>query len=104
MTGKQSMTAPVIVYSYFPQPNDSVGITELLCRRAYSRIFSLFIFLKENASSSDQALLSTPKTKDLVPKFASSQGALSEAFMNSMIKMNSMTGGQEVRKDCRVVN
>ncbi|KAF5735918.1 peroxidase 64-like [Tripterygium wilfordii] len=54
--------------------------------------------------SSDQALVSIPKTKDLVSKFASSQGAFSEAFVNSMIKMSSITGGQEVRKDCRVVN
>ncbi|KAG6647195.1 hypothetical protein CIPAW_07G062100 [Carya illinoinensis] len=54
--------------------------------------------------SSDQALLDFPKTKDLVSKFASSQEAFTKAFMNSMIKMSSITGGQEIRKDCRVVN
>ncbi|KAJ4836912.1 Peroxidase 64 [Turnera subulata] len=54
--------------------------------------------------SSDQALLTTPKTKQLVSKFASSKDTFSKAFANSMIKMSSITGGQEVRKDCRVVN
>ncbi|XP_041018779.1 peroxidase 64-like [Juglans microcarpa x Juglans regia] len=54
--------------------------------------------------SSDQALLDFPKTKDLVSKFASSQEAFTKAFVNSMIKMSSITGGQEIRKDCRVVN
>ncbi|GLT39289.1 hypothetical protein SLA2020_134870 [Shorea laevis] len=54
--------------------------------------------------SSDEALLTTPNTKDLVSKFAGSQEAFSEAFVKSMIKMSSLTGGQEVRKDCRVVN
>lgn len=54
--------------------------------------------------SSDKSLLDLPKTKDLVSKFASSHEAFSEAFVKSMIKMSSITGGQEVRKDCRVVN
>ncbi|KAM1047607.1 hypothetical protein TB2_026426 [Malus domestica] len=54
--------------------------------------------------SSDQALLSFPKTKGLVTKFASSKQAFLDAFVNSMIKMSSINGGQEIRKDCRVVN
>lgn len=54
--------------------------------------------------SSDQALLSFPKTKNLVTKFATSKEAFLDAFVNSMIKMSSITGGQEVRKDCRIVN
>ncbi|PQM32980.1 hypothetical protein Pyn_26036 [Prunus yedoensis var. nudiflora] len=54
--------------------------------------------------SSDQALLSLPKTKNLVTKFATSKEAFLDAFVNSMIKMSSITGGQEVRKDCRIVN
>ncbi|KAL0333860.1 UNVERIFIED_CONTAM: Peroxidase 64 [Sesamum angustifolium] len=53
--------------------------------------------------SSDQALLTTPKTKSLVYKFASSKEAFHTAFAESMIKM-SINGGQEVRKDCRFVN
>ncbi|KAG5534542.1 hypothetical protein RHGRI_022607 [Rhododendron griersonianum] len=48
--------------------------------------------------------LTSPNTKDLVSKFASSQEAFYKAFVNSMIKMSSIPGGQEVRKDCRVIN
>ncbi|KAH9662574.1 peroxidase 64 [Citrus sinensis] len=54
--------------------------------------------------ASDQALLSHPETKNLVSKFASSHQSFNEAFVKSMIKMSSINGGQEVRKDCRVVN
>ncbi|KAF5200127.1 Peroxidase [Thalictrum thalictroides] len=54
--------------------------------------------------SSDQSLLTTPKTKALVSKFASSQEAFADAFVKSMIKMSSLNGGQEVRLDCKVVN
>ncbi|KAK8642339.1 hypothetical protein V6N13_011686 [Hibiscus sabdariffa] len=54
--------------------------------------------------SSDQALLATPKTKALVSKFASSRKAFERAFVNSMTKMSSLTGGEEIRRDCRVVN
>lgn len=53
--------------------------------------------------SSDQALLTNPKTKGLVSKFACSQEAFNKAFVKSMIKMSKLTGGQEVRLDCRVV-
>lgn len=42
-------------------------------------------------------------TKNLVTKFATSQEAFDEAFVKSMIKMSSLTGGQEVRLDCKVV-
>lgn len=54
--------------------------------------------------SSDQALTSTDETKRLVYKFASSQKAFGEAFVKSMIKMSSLTGGQEVRLKCGKVN
>ncbi|XP_068345356.1 peroxidase 64-like [Pyrus communis] len=54
--------------------------------------------------SSDQALVSIPQTKGLVTKFASSNQAFSDAFVKSMIKMSNLNGGQEIRKDCRVVN
>ncbi|KAE8712588.1 Peroxidase 64 [Hibiscus syriacus] len=53
--------------------------------------------------SSDQALLTNPKTKALVSKFASSQKAFEKAFVDSMIKMSSLTSGQEIRLDCIVV-
>lgn len=54
--------------------------------------------------SSDQALLTAPKTKSLVYQFATSKRAFHTAFANSMIKMSSINGGHEVRKDCRRVN
>lgn len=55
--------------------------------------------------SSDQALLSVPRTKALVFKFASSQAEFEDAFVKSMIKMSSIAGGGvEVRHNCRVVN
>ncbi|KAJ8772633.1 hypothetical protein K2173_027810 [Erythroxylum novogranatense] len=52
--------------------------------------------------SSDQALLTTPKTKALVSKFAGSQEEFEKAFVKSMIKMSSISGGQEIRLDCKV--
>ncbi|XP_076907899.1 peroxidase 64-like [Bidens hawaiensis] len=54
--------------------------------------------------SSDQALLTHPTTKTLVTKFANSQQEFEKAFVESMIKMSSITGGQEVRLNCRFVN
>uniref|UniRef100_A0A2P2PL44 peroxidase n=1 Tax=Rhizophora mucronata TaxID=61149 RepID=A0A2P2PL44_RHIMU len=53
--------------------------------------------------SSDQALLTNPKTMAMVSKFASSKGKFEKAFVKSMIKMSSITGGQEIRLDCKVV-
>ncbi|GMH14919.1 hypothetical protein Nepgr_016760 [Nepenthes gracilis] len=54
--------------------------------------------------SSDQALVTSSTAKKLVSKFAGSQEEFFKAFVKSMIKMSSLTGGQEVRKNCRVVN
>lgn len=54
--------------------------------------------------STDQALLTHPKTKRLVTKFATSHKAFADAFVESITKLSSITGGQEVRKNCRVVN
>nr|GMC52193.1 peroxidase 64-like [Ipomoea batatas] len=55
--------------------------------------------------SSDQALITTPKTKALVSKYANSQQEFYDAFAKSMIKMSSIAGnGQEIRSDCRFVN
>ncbi|GMN35855.1 hypothetical protein TIFTF001_005575 [Ficus carica] len=54
--------------------------------------------------SSDQALLTTPKTKALVSNFACSKEEFEKAFVKSMIRMSSITGGgQEIRLDCKVV-
>ncbi|XP_045818059.1 peroxidase 64-like [Trifolium pratense] len=63
------------------------------------------LILQQNALfSSDQALLDSPKTKYFVSKFSASQKAFYDAFAKSMIKMSSINGGQEVRKDCRKIN
>ncbi|KAJ6682268.1 PEROXIDASE 25-RELATED [Salix koriyanagi] len=70
----------------------------------FDNTYFKLILQKKGLFSSDQSLLSTPKTKDLVTKFASSKATFHKAFVSSMIKMSSITGGQEVRKDCRVVN
>ncbi|KAI4320934.1 hypothetical protein MLD38_034366 [Melastoma candidum] len=53
--------------------------------------------------SSDQALLTNSRTSALVKKFATSQMEFFNAFAKSMVRMSSLTGGQEVRLDCRVV-
>lgn len=55
--------------------------------------------------SSDHALLSSSTTKPLVQKFAASQNEFFEAFVKSMIKMGSISGGgNEIRLNCRVTN
>ncbi|GMN28928.1 hypothetical protein TIFTF001_002227 [Ficus carica] len=54
--------------------------------------------------SSDQAQLGFPKTKALVNKYASSKQAFWQAFTNSIAKLSSINGGQEIRKNCRIVN
>lgn len=55
--------------------------------------------------SSDQALLTTARTKALIAKFAASQKEFDHAFVNSMIKMSSINGGgTEIRLSCRAVN
>ncbi|XP_054809201.1 peroxidase 64-like isoform X2 [Prosopis cineraria] len=70
----------------------------------FDNIYFKAILQGKSLFSSDQALLDTPKTKDLVSEFATSREAFFKAFANSMIKMSSINGGQEIRKDCRVVN
>ncbi|KAH0463301.1 hypothetical protein IEQ34_007883 [Dendrobium chrysotoxum] len=53
--------------------------------------------------SSDQALLTNPRTKQLITQFASSQAKFNAEFVKSMVKMGSLKGGKEVRLDCRSV-
>ncbi|XVE98771.1 hypothetical protein REPUB_Repub03eG0137600 [Reevesia pubescens] len=69
----------------------------------FDNAYYKLLFQGKSIFSSDQALLTTPKTKALVSKFASSQKAFENVFFNSMIKMSSFTSGQEIRLDCRVV-
>lgn len=54
--------------------------------------------------SSDQSLLTNSRTQALVSKFANSESEFYAAFVKSMIKMSSITGGQEIRLNCRTVN
>ncbi|GAA0171124.1 peroxidase [Lithospermum erythrorhizon] len=70
----------------------------------FDNTYYRLILQKQSLFQSDQALLTHPKTKSLVNKYASSKEAFYKAFANSMIKMSSITGGQEVRRDCRVAN
>lgn len=70
----------------------------------FDNTYYKLILQNKSLFSSDQALLSSSNTKNLVSKFAGSREAFSDAFVKSMIKMSSITGGQEVRKDCRVIN
>ncbi|KAF7829541.1 Peroxidase 64 [Senna tora] len=53
--------------------------------------------------SSDQALLTHPKTKALVSKYAASQKEFHRAFVKSIIKMGSINGGTEIRLHCKLV-
>ncbi|XP_030521792.1 peroxidase 64-like [Rhodamnia argentea] len=53
--------------------------------------------------TSDQALLTVPKAKALASKFAEDGEEFEKAFVKSMIKMSSLSGGQEIRLNCRVV-
>ncbi|KAK6288235.1 hypothetical protein POUND7_014414 [Theobroma cacao] len=70
----------------------------------FDNTYYKLILQRKALFSSDQALLTNPKTKNLVHKFATSKQAFEKAFVKSMIKMSSLNGGQEIRKDCRVVN
>lgn len=54
--------------------------------------------------SSDEALLTHPKTAGFVSQFASSQEEFFQAFAKSIVRMGSIEGGEEVRKNCKVIN
>ncbi|PWA39629.1 heme peroxidase [Artemisia annua] len=71
---------------------------------SFDNTYYKLIFQQKALFSSDKALLDSPKTKNLAMKFASSKDAFTKAFIKSMIKMSSITGGQEIRKDCKMVN
>ncbi|PKI75155.1 hypothetical protein CRG98_004490 [Punica granatum] len=69
----------------------------------FDNVYYKMLLQERSIFSSDQALLTSPRTKALVSKFATSRQAFEKAFINSMIKMSSLTGGQEIRLNCRVV-
>ncbi|KAL8466812.1 hypothetical protein ACS0TY_035755 [Phlomoides rotata] len=71
----------------------------------FDNLYFKLLLQGKSIFSSDQALLSSSKTKALVQKYAASQEEFFEAFVKSMIKMSSISGGgSEIRLDCRVVN
>ncbi|KAG1359447.1 putative peroxidase 64 [Cocos nucifera] len=70
----------------------------------FDNVYYKLLLQGKSLFSSDQALLTDPKTKGLASIFATSQEEFNKAFVNSMIKMSEIMGGQEVRLDCRVVN
>ncbi|KAF9611755.1 hypothetical protein IFM89_034938 [Coptis chinensis] len=82
----------------------NAGVTMDPSSRTFDNTYFKLLLQGKSLFSSDQSLLSAPKTKALVSKFASSQEAFGDAFVKSMIKMSSLNGGQEVRLDCKVVN
>ncbi|KAL8231697.1 hypothetical protein R6Q57_001475 [Mikania cordata] len=82
----------------------NAGVTMDPSSTTFDNTYYKLILQHKVLFSSDNALLNSPKTGSLVSKFACSKDAFSKAFVKSMIKMSSITGGQEIRKDCRVVN
>ncbi|KAL4650261.1 hypothetical protein ACB092_01G074800 [Castanea dentata] len=81
----------------------SAGTTLDSTTTAFDNAYYKLLLKGKSIFSSDEALLSTPETKELVSKFASSQEEFDKAFVKSMIKMSSLSGGQEIRLDCRRV-
>lgn len=70
----------------------------------FDNVYYKMLLQGKSIFTSDQALLTVPKTKALVSKFAGSQEEFEKAFVKSMIKMSSLSGGgQEIRLNCRVV-
>ncbi|CAF1934316.1 BnaC09g30450D [Brassica napus] len=71
---------------------------------AFDNIYYKMLMQGQSLFSTDQALLTTPSTKKLVAKYASSMEEYERAFVKSMIKMSSISGnGNEVRLSCRRV-
>ncbi|KAJ6953429.1 hypothetical protein NC652_005210 [Populus alba x Populus x berolinensis] len=80
----------------------NAGATMDSSTTTFDNVYYKLLLQGNSLFSSDQALLSTRETKALVSKFASSQEMFEKAFVKSMIKMSSISGGQEIRLDCKV--
>lgn len=71
---------------------------------SFDNVYYKMLMQGKSLFSSDQALLTSPSTKKLVAKYASSNEEYKRAFVKSMIKMSSILGnGNEVRLNCRKV-
>ncbi|CAN1322921.1 Peroxidase 64 [Linum perenne] len=69
----------------------------------FDNVYYKMLLSGKSIFSSDQALLTNPNTKAWVSKFATNEKAFEDAFVKSMVKMSSISGGQEIRLDCKVV-
>ena len=69
----------------------NAGISMDPSSTVFDNTYYKLILQKKSVFQSNQALLSHPKTKSLVTKYASSKEAFYKAFANSMIKMISLT-------------
>lgn len=72
--------------------------------KTFDNTYYKLLIQKKSLFHSDEALLTHPTTKNLVYKYATSRRRFREAFVKSITKLSSITGGQEVRKNCRVIN
>ncbi|KAJ6684711.1 PEROXIDASE 25-RELATED [Salix purpurea] len=81
----------------------NAGATMDSSATTFDNVYYKLLLQGKSLFTSDQALLSTRKSMNLVSKFASSQEMFEKAFVKSMIKMSSISGGQEIRLDCKVV-
>ncbi|ESQ46722.1 hypothetical protein EUTSA_v10028329mg, partial [Eutrema salsugineum] len=70
----------------------------------FDNVYYKMLMQGQSLFSFDQALLTTPSSKKLVAKYASSMEEYERAFVKSIIKMSSISGnGKEVRHNCRRV-
>ncbi|CAH8391184.1 unnamed protein product [Eruca vesicaria subsp. sativa] len=82
----------------------NAGATMDASTTSFDNMYYKMLMQGQSLFSSDQALLTTPSTKKLVAKYASSMEEYERAFVKSMIKMSSISGnGNEVRLNCRRV-
>lgn len=82
----------------------NAGTTMDATTTSFDNVYYKMLMQGQSLFSSDQALLTTPSTKNLVTKYASSSEEYERAFVKSMIKMSSISGnGNEVRLNCRRV-
>ncbi|CAL5349436.1 unnamed protein product [Camellia sinensis] len=81
----------------------NAGATMDTTSTIFDNVYFKLLLQGKSLFTSDEALLSAHETKTLVSKFANSQEDFNRAFVNSMLKMGSLNGGQEVRLNCRAV-
>ncbi|CAD6241507.1 unnamed protein product [Miscanthus lutarioriparius] len=71
---------------------------------AFDNTYYRMLLAGRGLLSSDEALLTHPKTCAFVALYAASQEAFFRAFAKSMLRMAALNGGDEVRTNCRRVN